>query len=285
MNCRACRIEIEDAGLGQPLSERARAHAEACSPCRAFQEERLALRQLVGALETVTAPPDFDFRLRARLASVKSVGEHRAARRSFAPSHAAMALAASFALLVAMAVAFKQMTHIGTDAASRNEVAGTSPASDLKAQQVASVPTASSAPDANNVMAGLNRSQIGALMGSAIERRPVSSSIAYTERRFVGGRRGASSDSNNSSIMSADFVVYNAQPGVIQPGKLNPASEPNPLLALSLRTMTRPVKLLLDEGEGTMRCASLEMVTFGSQSLIKQDESSAPFTVAAEDVW
>jgi len=43
----------------------------ACAACQEFQAERTSLRELVGSLEPVVAPPDFDMRLRARIAAQK----------------------------------------------------------------------------------------------------------------------------------------------------------------------------------------------------------------------
>ncbi|HYG09958.1 MAG TPA: hypothetical protein VD835_08440, partial [Pyrinomonadaceae bacterium] len=67
MNCQKCKTEIEDRDLRrESLSHAAQAHMAACANCRVFGEERLALRRLVGGLEKVSAPADFDFRMRAR---------------------------------------------------------------------------------------------------------------------------------------------------------------------------------------------------------------------------
>ncbi|MDX6306213.1 MAG: hypothetical protein QOI77_3182 [Blastocatellia bacterium] len=66
--CHATRREIDEAELNQQLSNQARAHVALCAACRDFRAERTSLRELVGSLEPVTAPGDFDLRLRARLA-------------------------------------------------------------------------------------------------------------------------------------------------------------------------------------------------------------------------
>jgi hypothetical protein len=42
---------------------------QTCSDCREFQRQQTKLQQIVGSLGTVSAPADFDFRLRARLAA------------------------------------------------------------------------------------------------------------------------------------------------------------------------------------------------------------------------
>src|SRR5204863_8832048 len=40
-----------------------------CADCREFYQKQTKLRRMVGSIGTVAAPPDFDFRLRARLAN------------------------------------------------------------------------------------------------------------------------------------------------------------------------------------------------------------------------
>ena len=69
--CRNTRREIDELELGHRPSVRAAAHMAACPACQNFQAERTSLRELVGSLEPVVAPPDFDMRLRARLAAEK----------------------------------------------------------------------------------------------------------------------------------------------------------------------------------------------------------------------
>src|SRR5689334_6869178 len=66
--CRDVRREIDQSELCQSLSADAAAHVAGCAACGQFRDERARLRELVGALQPVTAPPDFDMRLRARLA-------------------------------------------------------------------------------------------------------------------------------------------------------------------------------------------------------------------------
>src|SRR5256885_733763 len=66
--CRDVRQEIDQSELGQRLSESSESHAIACASCAAFRAERTRLRELVGSLQPVTAPADFDLRLRARIA-------------------------------------------------------------------------------------------------------------------------------------------------------------------------------------------------------------------------
>ena len=68
LECRFTRQQIDELELGERPSERATAHLSLCAGCRDFRAERNELRQLVGSLEPVVAPADFEMRLRARIA-------------------------------------------------------------------------------------------------------------------------------------------------------------------------------------------------------------------------
>lgn len=72
LECRVTRQQIDELELGERPSERANAHLSLCAGCRGFRAERNELRQLVGSLEPVVAPADFEMRLRARLARERS---------------------------------------------------------------------------------------------------------------------------------------------------------------------------------------------------------------------
>lgn len=68
-NCEVIRQELDELMLGETSSAHVVDHLRECAACREFNEKQTRLRQIVGSLGTVSAPPDFDFRLRARLAS------------------------------------------------------------------------------------------------------------------------------------------------------------------------------------------------------------------------
>lgn len=70
--CRLARREIDELDLDDRPSGSATAHFSACAACRDFRAERTELRQLVGSLESVVAPADFEMRLRARIAREES---------------------------------------------------------------------------------------------------------------------------------------------------------------------------------------------------------------------
>ena len=66
-DCKAYRSEIEESA-GE-LSDLALAHVESCPACGEVLRVRESLRRLVGGLERIEAPADFEFRLRARIAA------------------------------------------------------------------------------------------------------------------------------------------------------------------------------------------------------------------------
>src|SRR5690242_6561624 len=73
-NCEVIRQELDELVLGETISAAAAEHLRECAECREFNEKQTRLRQIVGSLGTVSAPPDFDFRLRARLANDVATG-------------------------------------------------------------------------------------------------------------------------------------------------------------------------------------------------------------------
>ncbi len=66
--CEKTRTMIDS---GAPLAAESR-HLDECGACRAYAAETSALLNLLAATPRVEAPPDFEFRLRARIATAKS---------------------------------------------------------------------------------------------------------------------------------------------------------------------------------------------------------------------
>ena len=92
--CEVIRCELDELTLGDEGSTAVTQHLRECGECREFHQKQTRLRQIVGSLGTVEAPPDFDFRLRARLANESSAaGFHlRAFQWSSAKGAAAVAM-------------------------------------------------------------------------------------------------------------------------------------------------------------------------------------------------
>lgn len=100
--CKGSRVELEANPPGAPLSARARFHLDSCEACRISLRENEGLNRLLAGLERVEAPADFEFRLRARLAS-SSADHRRAAALGF---RRAIAFAAVVLLVSSAAFAF-----------------------------------------------------------------------------------------------------------------------------------------------------------------------------------
>jgi len=75
--CRHARREIDELEIGQQPGEQTMAHMAVCPACSQFRSERANLRELIGGLEPVVAPADFDMRLRARIAREGAVADRQ----------------------------------------------------------------------------------------------------------------------------------------------------------------------------------------------------------------
>ena len=100
--CRHARREIDELEIGQALSEDTTAHLATCAPCAQFKTERSSLRELIGGLDPVVAPADFDMRLRARIARDRAASEPQP---FFARFIGMPAIAAASVAVIAVALA------------------------------------------------------------------------------------------------------------------------------------------------------------------------------------
>ena len=75
--CRHLKNEIEAAETSADLSREAKSHLEICSGCRTVVERHVKLRLMIQGLDRVDAPGDFEFRLRARMASASRTNARR----------------------------------------------------------------------------------------------------------------------------------------------------------------------------------------------------------------
>jgi hypothetical protein len=67
INCKQFREEIDAASRHNMRSGAVRSHMDACPDCRRYSDETASLARLLSAQPRVEAPPDFEFRLRARM--------------------------------------------------------------------------------------------------------------------------------------------------------------------------------------------------------------------------
>jgi hypothetical protein len=255
-NCQDIRIEIEESDAGQQLSLEACSHVETCAPCRAFRDERAALRSLMGSLPAVSAPSDFDWKLRARL--TRSVGaQRRWWHGSLAPGAPAIAIAASFALLVSIAVIFKWKSAENVPMGRQPEVATVAPQSESKQAAKASYnPT----PAPSGVKGGSDSS-------AAYQTPEVASKLQ--ERRRLGAQ---ASGRNNSSGADSSYrrntraglsrdMAARAADLITRDGLLNPSASQKPVIALPELSSN----FAEPDGGVSLKRSPLEVVTFGAQ--------------------
>jgi hypothetical protein len=114
--CKTIREEIDHASAGDPVGATVAAHLKTCDQCQAFHVEQSSLRELMANLGTIAAPPDFDFKLKARLAREKSAavnhGVFAGLLRTFGGAPRAIAVAAFILVGVTGAVLIKNWLSV-----------------------------------------------------------------------------------------------------------------------------------------------------------------------------
>jgi hypothetical protein len=273
MDCYSVRREIEEAEIGQLLDDAVRSHIDDCPPCRVFRDERLALRDLVGSLEAVSVPPDFEFRLSARLASTEPRRPGSGSWNRFAKG-LAVALAASCAVLVA-AVIFVNLRRAGreklTESARGNGVMTTN-AQPTQQVKVDSPPRTIDRPSPGNGGGNGGQGPV-AHLGNAKSRR-----IRSEERRLVPSAAGPSHPTQSvvESLRGAQVLI-------------KPGSEPDQSADVA-SFISVPVAhdvashIVLDD-HGRMRKLSLAPVTFGSQGLAERGGTLEPSPRDTRGIW
>ncbi len=279
MDCKAVRFEIEHAVPEEFLSHQALRHLKVCASCRAFRDERTKLRHLLASMGRVDAPPDFDWKLRARLNSQGSALTRNHLRsRVFQPSMSALALAASFALLIACAVAYKQITSDRSPENDRPAIAKT------VEPRVAQPPE--KAGSSAQERGATENVEATASKGSKEDSGTLSSKQSGTNTRRISGakqrsvsstRDGVGARSNNSDYNTRAAEVLTSQ------SRLD-ASVASALIAVPLRSengMTTPQ----DAAMNSSRKKNLEYVTFGAQEMIKGKEGAQFVKTSSQGVW
>jgi hypothetical protein len=272
MSCKDCRVEIEETEQGQSLSAASGAHLAACAECRAFRDERLALRQMIASLEVVTAPADFDFRLRARLAAAKSDGDSRFALSRFTPGAWSMALAASFVLLVALGLVVNQAWFSTRTQNTSLAVVGNAAPVNVSAPTFA--PARNDAPK-------IETPSIVEVNHSA---SPSASSRVETARRTVETREAATTSRSGSEVVDNDFIVRRPPPIYTPLGIPDPSAQPT-TLSIPVQASMKPTTIMLNDRQAKPHNVSLRSVTFGGQDVFEQDDAQKMFVKTAQSIW
>lgn len=268
------------------LSDAAEAHLSACANCRAFGEERLALSRLVGGLEKVSAPADFDFRMRARMAAELSA--RRAPRPrlfNFTPAALSWPLAACLALVVSAALYFQQqqpdaaVTPEGqaSVASPQTSAADTTPINEQLNEQASE-----QASDGERRVVNERQDDIVAPSKNqtAQRRRVLPERVATTTAAVRGAMHETAEarveDSSSAGLMGStvrfDSTAARRGEGALIPVQLN-ASE-------------RPLNVVLRDRSGEARTISVDSVSFGSRDVIGRPATFAKASLSSnQGVW
>jgi hypothetical protein len=240
-NCTKIQSELDEMLLSEDCSAEVSLHLGECRECRDFHEKQLKLRQIVGSLGTVSAPADFDFRLRSRLARENSdSGFHLSSLVGFGQRTAVIATALT--LIVAAVFVYRNFTN-------RNEapqtVAGKEGPSNVR-------PIAVPEPRPS-------QSPVSPITGQELAVRPPQSPNPITKRTKTRSK---------SAIVAQDFSSTGAN--VIR--QTSTTSEN----IFPVDASQQSLKVSLFDRYGNPRTISLPTVSFGSQRVVPTTASFAP---------
>lgn len=278
MDCRSYKFEIEEMEAGERPRGETAAHLSTCESCRAFFAERQSLRQLMGEMHPVAAPTDFDFRLRARLAASSGTGNHRSAWKSFVFSAPAIGLAASLVLLGVAATAFYHRSNPAPVAAVRPvETAHPKIEQPAATTRRAVSPVVAASPQTSPEVTTKNSD--GQILASApgATRPP-----RLPNGKTNAPRKQTPATPKSGQGFSNDYAVRGTP--VITPyaGASLPVVGASPLVEVSVRSKSQPLKISLDDRSGVKRTVTLEPVVFGSQDLAGRETSR---TAKSNGIW
>jgi hypothetical protein len=274
MNCQKCKIEIEETDLQrESLSRAAEAHIAACAGCRVFGEERLALRRLVGGLEKVTAPADFDFRMRALMVTERSVRAPRARWFNFSPAALSWPLAACLALVISATLYF-QTRHAETPASPPAEQTHAAPVASPQSS-VAEVVRQSDQLGNNNIRPEVTVAP--SKISPAPERRRSAPQQRLAVRAVVARESAQVGESTSTSLTGST-------PRFASSGATRSESA---LIPVPLGAPEGQLKVLLRDTSGEARTISVDSVSFGSRDVMRRP--GATYTRASlstnQGVW
>lgn len=274
MSCKIFQTEIGDRDWNVPLSLTTREHLDGCAECRKIHDEQTSLRILIGELEKVSAPADFESRLRSRIAAAEKAGRSSSAWRprfspAFSPNAASLALAAAFVLTSALTLRYARLDQADPSYSNTPmiETATKTPAT-LRAvtSEEAGTPEPPARPAIEETVAG---------------RSADNQHVAAHRRKTVGGQirtaRSVAAPSNTEAAAggSNTMVVTTA-----------PVVSARAAVAIPVSSGVRPVSFTLRNERGAAQRVSIEPVSFGTQELVGRFNNLARGTSSAgEGVW
>jgi hypothetical protein len=283
-DCKVFRTEIDVAADGGALGRDAASHVESCAACGEELRGRAALRGLVRGLGRVEAPPDFEFRLRARMASSKPGGGRGLFAGSFPVGGLAWAAVAVCILSVTAAVYFRQAQPTSQGAQSRGEVA--------------SVPQAQASPtktEPNNKIASNNTGEKVTPPTDSGNSFVAGGATPSGTQKIVAPKRAASQPLEKESVAHVSrleltrggSIDADLRPaGVILPqlNNVSSASSRVPAQGIQLGTSAGTLRVVLRDERGTL--VPMRTVSFGSQEPLSRQTAISRLTPNDEEgVW
>jgi hypothetical protein len=310
MNCQKCKIEIEDRDpRRESLSDAAQAHVEACADCRLFGEERLALRHLVGGLEKISAPADFDFRMRARMAAERDKRASRASWLTFSPATLSWPLAACLALVVSASLYFQKgqpdapasaaaeqpratATHTPGISVAEAVPAPASSTASTTASSAASSAAPSAATSAAPSAATSSVRNAGRVQTASSDIRPsltaASSKISAAQSpRHIPPSVGLRAGIERGAVQAEESISTSLKGSTPRFAASAAPRAEGALIPLQLDAPEGRLKVLLRDTTGGARTISVDSVSFGSRDVMERP--GAAFTKASlstnQGVW
>lgn len=251
--CKAYLREIEMVADGGRVRAAARAHASSCRACGDELRVRESLRGLVGGLNKVEAPADFEFRLRARMAAAKVDGGHGSFTGArwlygFAP----VAVAACF-VVVSATLYFRQAARTNT----------------------ADAPAVASAPapvgEVGQIPSGIKRNDSNESDGSGgkvVDKRPVA----------VKPHAHAPSHKERARVVHAGVVASKGEgrDKVLQNTVINSVESARVFRPIAVQASSEPLLVILRDERGAGRVVPMRAVSFGSQDFLARETALRP---------
>ncbi|HLL13715.1 MAG TPA: hypothetical protein VK388_01430 [Pyrinomonadaceae bacterium] len=259
MNCQKCKNEIEETDLRrESLSRAAEAHVAACESCRRFGDERLALRRLVGGLEKVSAPADFDFRMRALMVAERGVRAPRAKWFNLSPAALSWPLAGCLALVISASLYFQpRQPETPPPAATQAQQSGA--AATIASPQTSIAEVALQSDQAVNDKTRPGVTVASSRISPAPERRR--SALARLAVAKGVERKSAQVEESTSTSLTGSTPRF-ATSGATR-------SE-SALIPVPLDAPEGQLKVLLRDTSGAARTISVDSVSFGSRDVMRR---------------
>lgn len=242
LTCEHVRRELDELTLNEEISASCNSHLKECAACRDFHATQTKLLQLVGGLGTVAAPADFDFKLRARLAS-----EPVSSGFNFWPV-AKWSLTAVVAVLLFVG-GFSVITRL-TRQTSNDTVAVSEPT-----PQPSTSPATSPSPESTTAAGDseIARASKPAESAEPAGKLPKALVVRKDKRNIV-----------STDVSSIAAPVIRAP----RTGRED--------VIFAVDANGQPLTVSLDDGRGNARTISLPTVSFGSQRVIGRSNQFAP---------